>query len=308
LKTLSLILTGLIAILLLAACGTAAQPLVSTVDAVPTAATPIPTETPTLRPTQTATSTPAPTATQSDADIRAIPLDCTDGANINEGVYRAENNTWGKGNLTGWSQCIGLKTAADGTLSAHWTWDWLQPSKSGGGVKAYPEIIFGQKPGGAFTSMDLPRQIKDLKEVTITYDVASTHDGAGNLAFDIWLTDTASPATFGVPPITHEIMIWREYYGSTSPGGRWTENVVIDGVKYSVYLSEKWGSGWMYIAFNPVDPQVGEGSINLVSFLDYMQKKGYVTGDRYVADVEFGNEVTNGTGETVLRKYRVTVK
>ena len=263
------------------------------------------TPSPTVAPTATFTPAPTipPTPTLAPTEP-AIPLNCADWARVGSGVYRAENNTWGKGTLTGWSQCIGLEMSADGTLAARWTWDWLN---SGDGVKAYPEIVFGQKPGSITTSADLPKRIKDLGEVTIAYDVSSTHTGSGNLAFDAWLTNTQNPSTWGAPPITHEIMIWLENFGM-QPGGTYIEKKSIDGVSYSIYVGENFGQGWRYMAFAREKSPLGAGTINLVSFLAYLQEKGYVTGDEYLASIEFGNEIVSGTGETILHKYMITVR
>lgn len=259
--------------------------------------------------TETAPATASVTVTATlpasvPAAARSIPMNCQDAALIDSGAYRAENNTWGKGLLTGWSQCIGIEAASDGVLAGRWTWDWLQ---SGGNVKAYPEIIFGQKPGASSTTADLPNQINRLDEVLISYDITSTHTGSGNLAFDVWLTDTQDPSTWGVPPISHEIMIWLESYGGMRPGGTWIEQASIDDILYNVYVGENFGDGWAYIAFARVTSQVGAGNLNLVSFLDYMRAKSIVTGDEYVASVELGNEVVSGSGETVVYEYSVAV-
>ena len=274
---------------LLAACGPAQPPIQST-----------------LAPAATATPTDAPAPTQTTAPAATdLALDCQDQANLNEGSFRAENNTWGKGTLTDWTQCIGLRAAEDGTLTARWTWDW---PIYGNNVKAYPEVIFGQKPGGPSTTPDLPKQVDSLSQLLITYDVTSTHTGSGNLAFDFWLTDTADPSTWGVPPINTEIMIWLESYGSMGPGGSWQEQTSIDGTNYSVYTGKNWGDGWNYVAFYRTKPQTGAGSLDLVSFLAYMKDKGLITGQEYVASVEFGNEVAYGTGETNLSKFSVSVR
>ncbi len=286
----ALVLLGL----LLAACGPAQPPAQSTATPPPTAA-----PTATIAPTATAPTAPANPAAS------AVELDCQDQANLNDGPFRAENNTWGKGSLTGWSQCIGLLASDDGSLTARWTWDW---PISGSNVKSYPEIIYGQKPGNKTTTPDLPRQISGLDELQISYDVTSTHTGSGNLAFDIWLTDTGDPSTWGVPPITHEIMIWLDSYGSLGPGGNWEEVIKIDGVPYSVYTAKRWGDGWDYVAFVRTESQTGAGSINLVSFLSYMKSKDLITGEEYVASVEFGNEVTGGKGETHLNRLAISVR
>jgi hypothetical protein len=255
---------------------------------------------PTFTPIPTPAPTPIPTATVP----AAIAMNCDDQVGVTDGVYRAENNTWGKGTLSGWSQCIGLRMGSDGALAGRWTWDWLS---SGNNVKAYPEIIFGQKPGSSTTSPDLPERISHVAELTITYDFTSTHTGSGNIAFDIWLTNSQDPSKWGVPPITHEIMIWLGSYGGMRPGGKWVEQVKMDGTLYNVYTGENWGDGWRYIAFAPDANLPGTGTVNLVSFLSYMQGKSLVVGDEYVASIEFGNEVVGGAGETTLNRYTVTV-
>jgi hypothetical protein len=286
--------------LLIAGCAfsacTAGQSATPTLALAPTA-----TPAPTLAPTETA----APTLLSTDPAIAAITLDCTDWGHVNNGIFRAENNTWGKGDLTGWSQCIGLGTAASGALVARWNWDWLD---SGGGVRAYPEVIVGQKPGSQSTTPDLPMQVNQVAAAEITYDVASTHTGTGNLAFDIWLTDTPNPDTWGVPPITHELMIWLEAYGSIAPGGSWIGKEKIGGIDYSVYVGENWADGWTYIAFYRTPAQLGAGTLDLADFLAYLVENGLATGDEYLASIEFGNEVVSGQGETILNQYAVSVQ
>ena len=257
---------------------------------------------PALTPTSALMLSPVPTASVpvSSSDIT---MNCDDQARIDNGVYRAENNTWGKGTLSGWSQCIGLGNNPDGTLVGRWTWDWLN---SGNNVKAYPEVIFGQKPGSTTTSPDLPTKISSVDELTITYDVTSTYTGSGNIAFDIWLTNTQNPFEWGVPPITHEIMIWLDRYGSMAPGGNWIERVEMDGTLYSVYTAENWGDGWRYIAFVQVESKLGAGMLRVGSFMSYLQTKSLVTGEEYMASIEFGNEVATGAGETILNNYAIS--
>jgi len=234
-----------------------------------------------------------------------ISLDCTDWVLINLGEYQAQNNTWGKGELTDWSQCIGLALAEDGALAAQWSWEW---SNSGQGVKAYPEVVYGQKPGGATTAAVLPIQIGQIGEATIAYDIAAIHSGSGNTAFDIWLTDSPNPTTFEVPPITHEIMIWLDAYGGMRAGGTWIERIEMDGVAYNVFVGENFGMGWRYIAYVRVTPQLGAATLNLSSFLAYALEKELVTSETYLASIEFGSEVVHGTGELTLKDYVVTIQ
>ena len=261
----------------------------------PTLPSPLPTA-----PGATNTPVPAPTAVEI-----TTAMQCADQALINSGGYRAENNTWGKGNLSGWSQCIGLGTAADGTLAGRWRWDWLN---AGTTVKAYPEIVFGQKPGSVRTSEVLPIKISDIRAATISYDVASTHTGSGDVAFDLWLTDTPNPTKWGVPPIIHEIMIWLDRYGGMAPGGAFRERVSLDGSTYAVFAADHWGQGWKYLAFASAEPRLGARTLDLGSFLSYLQEKKLINADEYLASIEFGNEVATGSGETVVKRYTISIQ
>ena len=261
---------------------------------------PTPTSLPSPAPSETTSPVPEPTATEI-----ATALKCEDEVLINSGDYRAENNTWGKGDLSGWSQCIGLGMGAGGTLAGRWTWNWLN---AGNNVKAYPEIVFGQKPGSVTTSAALPVKISAIRAATIAYDVSSTYTGSGDVAFDIWLTDTPNPSTWGVPPITHEIMIWLDRYGNMQPGGAFRERVNLDGTSYAVYVGDHWGQGWQYIAFASAESRLGSRTLDLGSFLSYLREKKLVNDDEYLASVEFGNEVATGTGETVVKRYTISIQ
>ena len=193
----------------------------------------------------------------------------------------------------------------DGTLVGRWTWDWLN---SGTNVKAYPEIIFGQKPGSTSTSEALPIKINDVGVAVISYEVSSTYAGSGNVAFDCWLTDTPDPATWGVPPITHEIMIWLDSLGGMHPGGAYLERASLGSVTYAVYVGDNYGQGWRYIAFASAESRLGVGTLDLGSILAYIKEKNLVTGDEYLASIEFGNEIAGGAGETVVKRYTVTIR
>lgn len=48
--------------------------------------------------------------------------------------------------------------------------------------------------------------------------------------------------------------------------------------------------------------------MDLAAFLDWAVDEGYVDPSHWVAVIEFGNEVIEGTGETWLDEYEVTVQ
>ena len=266
-------------------------------------------------------ATPVP-ATQSNAALRSLPLTCKEGLLqpgrgqvLAENPVRAENNAWGKGDLQGWRQCIGLAAGPGPGVKARWTWDWLN---AGDNVKAYPELIVGTKPGSAPTSRSLPRRLSQLAQLQARLNLESQRSGSGNLAFDLWLTSTASPNHFGVPPISHELMIWRDAFGSMLPAGQRRATVRIDGRIYDLYVKDRHGDGWRYIAYvprafgvNPATRAAGRfrdtANINLKAFLEDGLARKLFSGKAFLASVELGNELISGHGETLVHHYSLAI-
>jgi hypothetical protein len=239
--------------------------------------------------------------------IPGMAMQCDDFVTIAAGEYMIENNTWGKGSMSGWRQCVGLMTNARRGASALWSWDWKY---EGDQVKAYPEVIYGHKPGyPKSTTAQLPRKLKQLSNVRLDYEVNSQRQGSGNLSVDIWFTSTPTPTTFSVPTITHEVMIWLDVQGAMFAGGQQVDETTINGVPYKVFVGDNFGMGWRYIAFTPVQKTTPTaGSLELWAFFNYLRDKKWLGGEDHLSAVNFGNEIITGTGETRLHHYAVTVQ
>lgn len=217
----------------------------------------------------------------------------------------ADNNTWGNKGVVGWSQCMGGVLHPKGGVSAQWTWDWKY---EGDNVKAYPEVVFGQKPGyPKSTTTLLPRKLSSMQTIAVDYDVQVEREGAGNMAIDMWLTNIPNPTTFAAPPITHEVMVWLEVYGPMFTGGQQVDKVRINGTLYRVFVGEKFGLGWRYVAFAPNSPMQTSGHMDMMPFFMYLKGKGLITTEEFLATVNFGNEIISGAGETKLNRFAVTV-
>lgn len=250
-----------------------------------------------------ATAPAAPVASTAPPELT---LNCDIASLSQAGTYLAENNSWGRQGVVGWSQCMGAAMNAKGGLSARWTWDWKY---EGDNVKAYPEVVFGHKPGFPTSSTPLlPRKLGALQQLVVDYDVHTEREGAGNLAIDMWLTSTANPTTFAVPPITHEVMIWLEVYGPMFAGGQQVDKVRINGTLYRVYVGEKFGLGWRYVAFAPNSPMKTSASVDLMPFFEYLKGKNLITVEEHLAAVNLGNEIISGSGDTRLNHFAVTVR
>jgi len=225
--------------------------------------------------------------------------DCADWAEITVGEYIVQNNVWNKQDITYYEQCIYKQSQAT-DFPFGWHWTWPEPP---GGVKAYPEIIFGYKPwNSSSTTPALPIQLLAISGITAAYDINQTATGSYNLAFDIWLNSKNPPDSGS---ITREIMIWLDHEGMV-PAGNYIDTVTINSEAYAFYMGDVNTGSWTYIAFVKQTAEYsGDTKIDL--FFDYLVSNGYIADTAYCSSIELGNEVVEGSGSTEFADYSVTV-
>jgi glycosyl hydrolase family 12 len=223
-------------------------------------------------------------------------MNCQDEAWLTAGSYAVQNNQWGRGPITDYSQCVGMGGVADdGSVSARWTWRW---PKDPGEVKGYPAIVFGQKPGYPVTpNTNLPRQINAISQLTSAWSTRSTYTGRGQLTFDLWLTrDATRYPSFPQTPITHEVMVAVEPYGNygLDRNPAWfVEEITINGVRYKTYKADNFPPGgsqqWRFLVFQMLTPMT-QGTLEFKPLFDYLKSRGFITGSEYLSSLEFGTE------------------
>jgi hypothetical protein len=221
------------------------------------------------------------------------------------GRYLVLNNQWNRrlmGPDDSYQQCIQVNSARR-PINVEWTWSW---PKLQGQVKAYPEIIYGWAPWlDESTVSHLPMRLSSIRKKVrfrVDFDTNVIAPGATyNTAFDLFLTSAAIPTPENR---THEIMIWVNDQNpwvstkSTSYLGR----LSVGGEKYDFWHNPK--SPKLFI-FRKVHP-ASKGTIVINHFLNYLLNKGFISADEYLADIEFGNEVISGAGQTSIHNYSVT--
>jgi len=189
-------------------------------------------------------------------------------------------------------------------------WRWRAPWHFWPTVVSQPQIVCGNKPWDPKTRPDDGFPFRaGTRRVTVNFDVHLRASGVYNMVFSLW-------AVSGVPPsrrdITHEIMIWTAY-ASQSPAGRRVDSLAIQGRTYDVYIEPRQtdASGqnsntWTYVAFVPAKP-VFHGPLEISLFLDYLLRRGTLGRDRYLTSLEFGNEVSQGTGIAEIRGFAISM-
>lgn len=226
--------------------------------------------------------------------------ECGDWYRRSVGNLQVENNVWNRGSLKSYQQCVSIAGSNDG-VDAGWAWNWPGIRFN---VVAYPNITFGKNPWLGSTTLELPRQLKDVKCLEAKVDISQIGTGKGNLSFDIWITRSllSQPAD-----ITHEAMIWLSQDG-TWPAGSRVETLIVDEREIELWWKEKHSPSdeyqWSFLAFEYKD-DFNKGTIRIHEFLNFLVTKGYISSDNYLASVELGNEIVSGHGQTLLRDYEV---
>ena len=215
------------------------------------------------------------------------------------------NNTWGVGNMKcGVDYTIGATYDAK-NVSSGVTFNWSFPNSTDPfrTVKAYPEIIFGSSPfSGSSTWSDsghsFPVKVADIGSLSATFNSAISGNTSGfNVAFDIFLTSKA----FGdASTITNEVMIWTHKPDTDAPGkligtfndGVHSGSIYHDGTYTAVVL----------------DNDMMTGTLDISAVLATLQKLGVVASSEYLASVQFGSEVLNGTGSLSINDFALDLR
>lgn len=243
-------------------------------------------------------------------------IDCAANASVNTPLGRLHNNAWNQqaaGNQR-WRQCLLRQDTGEQRLYG-WSWQWPADTKQ---VLAYPGLTVGAKPWepGPGNDARFPRALAATQKLLLAYDLETTSTGDNNLAASMWLINTPTVAN---PPdeaaITTEVMVWTRTDGADwSAGDTPVAEVSIDDQRWQVFAQRNWGDAsggsshrWTLVSYLAMSAS-NRASIDLRKILADAQARGLVSGNDYIANVELGNEVANGTGTTWVKAFSVTIE
>ena len=215
-----------------------------------------------------------------------------------------KNNLWGESKLKD-KDSIMLCSFKKGT---NYGWKWKLP-KNARGVIGYPALQVGNNPFWGGEKIDeFPIKLNKINELTVIYDV-ETHVKYKkyNLSFDLWLVNSEK---YTNKNITTEIMIWEDYFDFTSFGKK-EETIITPFGTYDVLvghlLNPKFSQDWTYVAFVRKSPR-SKGSVDIAFFMKYLMEKNIVNKDDYFTSIEFGNEIGNSSGLTIVKQFDWALK
>ncbi len=221
-----------------------------------------------------------------------------------------------------WMQNIAASQSAEGGTIASWTYDWLAESDGDrSAVKAYPEIIYGNKLGthvsGSKEQTGLPETVNNLPEFTVEFAYSETLDGSveRNVALESFFHDSCDitgPCDLD-DNRAYEMMVWVNNPESNRPGDLAVSGVMIDNRLWDVYIKPR--SDKKYIAFTAQTP-ITEGTLQWNRFVEWTMQWTAANADSLninaltsglcMAAIEMGTELWWGKGSFTLDKYKIT--
>ncbi len=233
-----------------------------------------------------------------EASNLSIVEKCEDFARIPVGEYLLDNNVWGKGDSLDYRQCVWADLTSN-PLRAGWSWSWPTFNKK---VKAYPEIHYGWDWDKKFTTPKLPLKVNKIDKIQAKYDISTSAEGAYNLAFDLWLTKASFPTRDN---LSREVMIWVDGTQKHNTDSTQVGRFKIDGEDYDLFINHDWNY-WTYFAFVKVIAQP-KGTLNIHEFLFFLKNAGYISPNESLVEIEIGNEIWLGKGQTIVNSYSINV-
>ena len=235
------------------------------------------------------------------------------------------NNIWNNSavNSNDWTQLISADQTAANTPVASWSYNWLGENDGNrSAVKAYPEIIYGNKLGTHVSNtraeLGIPETIDALPEFTIDFAYSETFNGdvERNVAIESFFHDSCDvtgPCDI-VDNRAYEMMVWVNNPNSNRPGDLAVEGVMIDNHLWDVYIKSRTGNK-EYIAFAAQTPFT-EGTLHWNRFVEWTRDWTIenataldinpLTPDLCMAAIEMGTELWWGEGTFTLDKFVVT--
>ena len=234
---------------------------------------------------------PVPEVSACAGDGTQLGYRCNQGWSATMAPYILNDNQWGVEGATG-QQCVWGTCQDSDTIGWVTNWDWKGGTNW---VLSYASVVFGWHWGFPVANTGLPVQIASGKAVNCGWTFALTNaTGSLNVAYDLWLHDTATPPSNGGQ--TGEIMIWLHTQNGAGPAGSVVASGIwVAGSKWNLYVGDVGWPVYSYVRTSNTTAAV----FDVMAFLNDLVARNYVRGEQYLSSVQAGIEVrkvnTSGT-------------
>lgn len=254
-------------------------------------------------------------STEAVTTSSAVDLGCSDAYSETLPVGRIANNVWNRQAVGAQraEQCVRARSLTESD-AREYGWRWGLPPESSTLI-SFPQVVYGWKPwdGGETSHPRLPIRIADIGTLRLSYAMETSAEGKHNLATTLWLTRSGATGAEPNPKdISTDLMVWTDS-SDLDPFGERVGYASIDGLDFEIWFARDMGDAsgegprWNYVAYRATT-QLAAASLDLKAFLQHAIEHEFVSPDHYVSDVEVGNEIMSGRGETWIKSISLEVE
>jgi Glycosyl hydrolase family 12 len=228
--------------------------------------------------------------------------DCESFKGVQVGHFYVGPDYWNKPKCPG-DQCLKIDDkTGDFTVTS-------DNFSCGYNVASYPNILYGTAWGTNSGAKDLPAPLSAIQNVLSDWTIQTTHTGAWDAAYDIWLCSDHTCGTADGFNGGAEVMIWLDY--SSVNGWKYDLGTVsIQGVDWEVWQAEGGDPGkskWQYVAYLAKTHMSSVKNLDIKKFLDDSVKRGFIQPSWWLYAVQAGNELHTQGVPFTSKGFSVTV-
>lgn len=240
-------------------------------------------------------------------------ITCADYATAPTASATLYNNVWNKQAAKSfqWRQCL-EKDPVSGDFG--WSWSWPD---DGNAIFGYPQIKIGTSPWApdAAAHPDFPLDLRRARSVIVEHQLQIAGNSELNIATSMWLTNTDKIGTTqNSAVIVAELMIWTySSPGHMNPAGKHVEDIEFDGVAWEVWVERDWSDAsganenkWVYLTFR-AKQNMFSAKFDAINFTRYGIQKRLLAPASFIADIEVGTEIKQGSGLAWVKKFSTVV-
>ena len=252
--------------------------------------------------------TPSPAPVVTPPALTVPDLVSSDSVPIVDGMWAVMASPWGMGGQPresfAWAGMIADGKRVTGRAA------WSVVPLAGTDVKAFPRVWTGRTPGHPTHGDVLPVRVSDARGVYRSRILQDQVTGRGHLAYNLWVVSSPEDRrgwTNALPLISGEILVQRRRWGDYCnphgryPGARNHQRLVAQGVTFAGAVCSIFAgtSGAKDVPLWTITPHDGQA----IPYLDLAELvtvlRGELPSEHYLADVELGVELVDGTGDVV---------
>ncbi|MFT4115681.1 hypothetical protein [Bradyrhizobium sp.] len=207
--------------------------------------------------------------------------------------YQVSSNAWGAGKLVEGRDFSTSVTFNPGNFQKGTSFSWKYP-RSVGGVYAYPHIDFG-----SWAARVSSTQGANMVRLASNYSVYLSNRSSSTVAFDFWFNSLPKG---GWSTTSVELLIEVHATDRGKPNQPFSlKSAGFEGGSVYVSNMSAAGANWKFINVK-TRADVMSGTLVLSDLIKELIWNGVLTGQEYLASLQFGSEVRGGTGTLQIDK------